>query len=76
MWERACSRSFQGLAAKRVLEEPRRDVPLVMRLGQQEKFPIDGVAQFRQVPVAKLRQQHHPIGLQVVDDPRAPAINW
>ncbi|MNH42976.1 hypothetical protein D3C79_1047800 [compost metagenome] len=41
-----------------------------MGFGEQEKFPINGVAQFRQVPLAKLRQQHHPVGFQVVDHPR------
>ncbi|MNP11060.1 hypothetical protein D3C76_1032330 [compost metagenome] len=41
-----------------------------MRLGQQEKFPINGIAQFGQFPVAKLRQQHHAIGFKLVDYPR------
>ncbi len=43
-----------------------------MRLGQDKKLPINGITQFRQVPVAKLRHQHHAIGFQVVDHPRAP----
>ena len=42
-----------------------------MRLGQQEELPVDGIAQFGQAPVAKLRQQHHAVGLQLADHPRA-----
>jgi hypothetical protein len=53
-------------------EKARCNVTLVMRLREQEKLPINGVAQFRQVPVAELRQQHHPVGFQVIDDPRTP----
>ncbi|MOA13739.1 hypothetical protein D3C78_1338010 [compost metagenome] len=42
-----------------------------MGFGQQEKFPINGIAQLRQFPVAKLWQQHHAIGLNIADNPRA-----
>ncbi|MCY1432365.1 hypothetical protein D9M71_483580 [compost metagenome] len=42
-----------------------------MRLGKQEVLAIDGIAQFGKAAVAKLRQQHDAVGIQLLDLPRA-----
>ena len=43
------------LGAEGVFQEAGGDVALIMRFRQQEEFPINGIAQLRQVPVAELR---------------------
>ncbi len=62
-------------AANRILQEPRRDITLVMGFGQKEKLPINGIAQVRQIPVAKLRHQHHAVGLRLLITRAPRAIN-
>ena len=60
------------LGAEGVFQEARGDVALIMRFRQQEEFPINGVTQFRQIPLAKLRQQHHAVRFEINDHPRPP----